>query len=294
VKIEQVKKLSPLERFLYWISERHAIALRRKAGQSKPWTDDEILQSVFFTHPYREMDKTTVWFRENVRDLLRYSPEVFFATVCFRWFNLISTGEVLIRHELLTDWNEQYAVEVLEKLREEGKQIFTGAFMINSPPREPKLEAICRRINNVWEHREHITTRWDANEGCMEAMHDTLTTFDGMGGFMAYEVVCDLRYTYLLENAPDTCTWCNVGPGARRGLYRVKGVDYPKGDNSSAPKPLPNEMEEMRNLLTVTRLALPNLPAMEMREIEMSLCEVDKYERILWGDGRVKRIYQGV
>jgi hypothetical protein len=51
MKIERVAKLSPESRFLYWIKERHAIYLRREAGEEKPWTDDEMLQRYFFTNP---------------------------------------------------------------------------------------------------------------------------------------------------------------------------------------------------------------------------------------------------
>jgi hypothetical protein len=31
----------------------------------------------------------------------------------------------------------------------------------------------------------------------------------------------------------------------------------------------------------------------EMREVEHNLCEWDKAERLLWGDGRSKRRYNG-
>ena len=55
--------------------------LRPEAGLPAPWTDDRILRDYYFTNVYRELDKTTVWFRENVRDPLRDDPRVIFATV---------------------------------------------------------------------------------------------------------------------------------------------------------------------------------------------------------------------
>jgi len=309
MKTADVKKLSPLERFLYWIRERHQVYLRRRAGKPKPWTDDEVLQKFFFTNPYRENDKVTQWFRTHIREPLRDDPRVLFATVAFRWFNLPATADVLMgtkdgvrdgfRTNLLVEWDPKEA-----RLRLEGRSpIFTGAYMINSPAGEPKLTAILRRITNVWEARkellqnvepEHPTIN-DPGASCsMEAVHRRLTAFDGLGGFMAYEIVCDLRYTYLLENAPDKLTWCNPGPGCARGLLRIAGEDFPKGNNATSP-PLPKDwLERMKTLLQVVRQRLPKMPPFEMREIEHSLCEYDKYERALAEDGKMKRRYAGV
>lgn len=302
MNIEDVKKLPPLERFLYWITERHRIYLKRKAGDPAPWTDDEILRTYYFTNPYRENDRTTVWFRENVRDPLRDDPRVLFATVAFRWFNLIETGKLLWEYgdtvdgccDLLTHWNPKLVLSLLSLRRSRGEQVFTGAYMINSPGGRGKLEAIVERITNVWEEREHLTARWDSAEGSMEGMRDTLMTFPGLGGFMAYEIVCDLRYTYLLEQATDKLTWCNPGPGCARGLHRIEGKEWAsKGNNATSP-PLPaNWLETMKDLLTLCRRRPLLRPAFEMREVEHSLCEWDKYERALWGDGRLKRRYKG-
>lgn len=287
MKIADVAQLSPLDRFLYWIRERHQVYLRRRAGKPKPWTDDEILQRFFFTNPYRENDKVTQWLRDKIREPLRDDPRVMFATVCFRWFNLPSTAEALMRgRNLLLSWDAADAFQRLDTIRKAKGQVFTGAYMINSPGGEPKLEAILRRISNVWGYRLVGKS--------LESAHRELTQFDGMGGFMAYEVVCDLRYTYLLEHAPDKLTWCNPGPGCIRGLYRIAGEEIKNKSNATAP-PLPRDWRKrMTDLLAITQQRLLAMPRFEMREIEHSLCEFDKYSRALAGDGKMKRTFQGV
>jgi hypothetical protein len=299
MKIEEVKKLAPLERYLYFIKERHSIYLKKKAGYPKPWTDDEILQTYYFTNVYRELDKTTVWFRENFRDPWRDRPAVILGTTIFRWFNLIETGKVLLENKLLWQWDSKRAVSILGKLRDDGVQIFTGAFMINSPGGERKLEAICRRIDNVWRDRGQLVSyftdkrNWKEENLSMEEAHKALVKYEGLGGFMAYEIVCDLRYTTLLENAPDKLIWSNPGPGAIRGLYRVLERPFEKGNNASAP-PRPKDWDEqMSKLLKIVQERFPDMPPFEMREIEMVNCEHDKAERLLWGDGRAKRKYNG-
>jgi hypothetical protein len=288
--VELVKKLSPLERFIYFTRERYNIYLRRKAGKPAPWTDDVILRDNFFTNVYRELDKTTVWFRENVRDILRRDPMVVLATITFRWFNYIPTGEILLKHRLLTDWDRGQALRVLGRIRDNGGQIFTGAFMINSPPKERKLEAIVRRVSQVWDDKDSLLKRC-LSWGSMQRAHADLMRYEGLGGFMAYEVVCDLRYTDILENAPDKCTWCNPGPGAVRGLYRILDRDFPKGNNASSP-PVPKDwLLKTQELLEILRRRLRM--RLEMREVEMTCCEYDKYIRILLSDGRSKRRYTG-
>lgn len=311
MKVEDVGKLPPKERFLYWMRERHQIYLRRRAGKPRPWTDDEIMQTTFFTCPYRELDKTTQWFREHVRDPLRDSPDVLMATIIFRWFNWTPTAVTLMDAprlgavpvggrsgaNLLLEWDHDDALRRLTAVRAAGGQIFTGAYMINSPGGEPKLEAICRRIHQVWVHRDWLLD--EVVRGAFErrtGLRDVwgiLTQFDGIGGFMAYEVVCDLRYTRLLEHARDVSLWCNPGPGAVRGLLRVLDRPFPKGDNSTSP-PVPEDWtEQTQGLLSLARARLRGMPRVEMREIEMSLCELDKYERVRLGDGKAKRKFNG-
>lgn len=294
VLIEEVAKLSPIERFLYWIRERHQIYLKKKAGLPKPWTDDKVLQDWFFTSPYRENDKTTVWFRENVRGKLRDDPDVLMATVIFRWFNLISTGETLLANDLFVNWDLERALEILGEVRANGGQLFTGAYMMNSPGGIGKLEAISQRIENVWKERDSVANEIFHSQ-TLEGAHEVLTQFEGLGGFMAYEIVCDLRYTYLLENATDKMTWCNPGPGCIRGLYRLNEweIENKKAGHGYAP-PRPDDwLEQMQDLLKITQKRLYKMPPFEMREIEHSLCETDKYTRALLKDGHMKRRYRG-
>lgn len=289
--VELVAELPPLNRFLYWMRERHRIYLRRQAGLPAPWTDDVVLQNWFFTNPYRENDKVTAWFRATVRDILQDHPSVFFATICFRWFNWIPTGMFLREHSLLTNWHTGRAVTALTKWKSNGHQVFTGAFNIsNSGSTKPKINRVCEDyIEPAWNHRLEFTGAWDDGV-TMEGMHGALMELPGMrgSGFMAYEVVCDLRWTYLLRNAPDVLTWCNPGPGAKRGLNRILGRPI-----DTTIKREEWDRESIRLLHQATERFWKMMPPLEMREIEHSLCEFDKYERARLGDGHMKRRYAG-
>lgn len=288
MNIKKVAKLSPEDRFFYWIEERHKIHKRRIGGGTKPWTDDEVLRSFFFTNPYRENDKTTVWFRENIRDPLKNKPSVVFATICFRWFNLIATGEVLLENDLLENWTSSKTKKVLR-----GRQpMFTGAFMIPAVPGSKKLDHVCNCLKPIWKDRLELAKDMQ-NSKSMQESHKMLLEYPYLGGFMAYEIITDLRYTKILRNAKDKMIWCNPGPGCARGLWRLKGRDMSETKASQGCKPPENYLEQMKKLLKKANTRLSHLPPFEMREIEHICCEVDKYERALFGQGRMKRKYDG-
>jgi hypothetical protein len=106
---------------------------------------------------------------------------------------------------------------------------------------------------------------------------------------MTYEVVTDLRHTRYLRAAPDVNTWANAGPGAFRGLNRVFGRPLKQAQNPQAA------CQEMADLLTMSKHYWPKptiwWPKLEMRDIEHSLCEFDKYERVRNGEGRPRSMY---
>jgi hypothetical protein len=297
VLTKDVAELKPLDQFVYWCVERNLIYKRKTAGAEPPWTDDEILQSYFFCNPYRENDKVTQWFRTNVRDPLKDKPEVVFATICFRWFNWIPTGEVLLgelhhpEQNLLIHWDLEDAIDRLETMKEAGEKVFTGAFNIsNSGSTKPKINRVCEDyIQPVWEDLVTIKRKLLTYTGMtMQRSHEILMEYPGLrgSGFMAYEIVCDLRYTHVLCNAPDKLTWSNPGPGAKRGINRLLGRPL--------EAPVKDWPEQSQRLLKQVNERLPrSMPRFEMREIEHSLCEYDKFCRALNGDGHMKRRYDG-
>lgn len=290
MNIEHVKTMTPLQRFLYWVTERHNIYLKRLAGRPKPWTDDVILQTEFFTNPFREFDKTTVWLRENVRLPLTNRPEVLMATVIFRWFNLISTGELLLKHDLFVKWDSKKATEILLDYWDDGNNpVFTNAYIIKAGngPRGCKIPNVCKAIGAVWEEQDRLVTLCLESRS-MQTVWKALKKFYGIGGFNGYELVCDFRWTYLLKDATDKDTWCNVGPGAKRGMNWIleKDLDIliPSDVWCTKTKELLDKLKGLK---------LKNAPVPEMREVEHSLCEYDKYSRVLFGTGRSKRSYDG-
>ena len=272
--------------FFSWVVERTHIQQRKDRGDPWPWTKDSILQEYKFTNAFREKDRTTIWFREKIRDRLRYKPEVYMATVIFRWFNLIETGETLLKHNLHIEWDPQKAYDVITP---QNKWI-TGAYMIKSPTSMNKVRGVCQTITTVWNDRERFLKKcpWDS----LQKMNLWLEGYPFLGPFLAYELATDLRHTYIGACAKDINKWANAGPGAMRGLNRIYGRNL---DYTSKRHDWCEEMRDLLNYSVYPGVMRDLKEVMELRDIEHSLCEFDKYERVRLGQGapRSKYTYKG-
>lgn len=272
------------EPLLAWMNAREEIRKKKESGDPWPWTTDPIFQQYSFTNVHREDDKTTVWFRENIRDKVAYTPiDAFFATALFRWFNRIETGKVLLNHSLcyFDTWSPSQVEYVL---RETGSPWVTGAYIIKTPDGKDKLDGVIWCVDQFHNRlrEDFLTSRK------LEVYHEWLKRSPFLGDFMAYEIVTDLRHTAVARDCVDIMTWANPGPGAMRGINRLLGHPLKKKLKKRA------YIEIMRRILNDI---IPEWPdeSLEMRDIEHSLCEFDKYERVRLGEGRPrsKYIYPG-
>lgn len=269
---------APKSMFWYWINERHRIYQRRLDGLPRPWTADTILQRYKFTNVFRELDRGTAWLRENFTQPHWNDPLelIAFNLAWYRMFNWTGTGEYL-------GWQETWDPEaVKDKLYRKEGQIFTGAHIIHSEPGQSKIESIVDVCSHVWAIRDAIkNTARDTRR--LEATFKLLTTLRHIGGFMGYEIVTDYRHSRLLLDAIDVRTWANPGPGCIRGLRRLD------------PEMRPSDaLGRMTYLLEESQYNLENhVPPLEMRDIEHSLCEFDKYCRVYFEEGKPRSKFPG-
>jgi len=283
---ETVNRFIPeeLDRYTYWIEERERIRyLKEDLKQDPPWTEDPILKEFKFCQVFREDDRTTRWFRTHMREPLRNSPEVFMATIAFRFFNLIETGRTLLDNNLHIEWDRPKAIEEIKK----NPKWITGAYIVKSPNRMDKVTGVTECVSHLWDDRENIIKQLESFTTLEEAWR-FLMQYPYIGPFVSYEMVTDLRHTYLLENATDICSWGNPGPGAMRGLNRLTGrpLEFCKRSWDWHSEML-DLYDWCSQKLDLSKLNYP----FEMREVEGGLCEFDKYSRILKGQGRTRSVY---
>lgn len=285
--------------FFSFAQERYRILLRRREGKPAPWTMDPVLRTYRFCNVFREDDITTQWFRDNVRNRLSrnyqdtptYANEMrlVMAVISFRWFNRIETGRAMLNASLFEQWDSDVAERVLGDLQ----PLVTGAYMIKSPPGLTKLTGICQCIDRIQDSYYTTINKVHAQSNTMFAHHRALMQFPYLGSFMAYEVVTDLAETWFGDGWSDKMTWAVPGPGAARGLGWVTS-DSPtvfrytnKGDAESM-------LQLMRELLersTNGNMWPSAWPSWDMRTVEHTLCEYDKWRRAHAGQN-LKRRYR--
>jgi hypothetical protein len=286
-------KARQLDLFWYWINERHRIYLAKKANKPWPWTSDKILQSYRFCNVFRQLDIVTEAWGDRYAKMPKrsMSGDILFQCCLFRLFNWPQTYDALHFGLPSGKWNRAKAVKIIDDMKAEGKQIFTGAYIIPSAGRtDPKHWMICETLDKIHADRDEIAA--DIMDGkTMEAACHILRNYHSIGPFIAYEIACDLRHTKVLADAPDVRAWANPGPGAQRGIHRLitgthKWEGGPRPDYQAAMRTL-LEMAKGRLLSHVKKCEWP----FEMREIEHSLCEYDKYMRVKMKQGKPRSRY---
>lgn len=274
-----------------WITERHRIYLKRAAGEPPPWTADPVMLDYSFCNVFRELDKVTAWVREKWRDPYGDSQYLWIAMCLARQINWPATLAEIGFPERGYDADDvQRRLEIRQRrIGRDGKpeKVYTGAYMISAPAGEykgmKKPEYTAQIVvGEPWRQRSGFEAMFaGGRQPTMQEVHTWLKQFRGWGNFMAYEVVTDLRHTRYLRSAPDINTWAVAGPGAIRGLNRLHGRKLTAGLNQD------QACQEMRELLALSRDNLPDfVPTLELREIEHSLCETDKWLRVQQGQGR--------
>lgn len=264
--------------FFAFIKERHAIYERRQAGKPKPWTKDPILQQYRFCNIYRELDVVTIWIRENWREPYMDDPNLWFAMVVAR---LLNRPDAMEESKFPLPWKPARWVERLDARKARGERVFSAAYMIHADRHSSKSKVgyLAERVlQPMWEQRK------TAQFGSLNQFHQWLMQFRDMGSFMAAQVVCDVKYTPLLSDAPDWWTWAAPGPGSLKGMSWVEFGDvntkYNDHDWRNALAELASKVNPM--------IAKAGMPKLHAQDLQNCLCEFSKYKR-----GYGKQNYNG-
>jgi len=272
-----------VEDLAYWINEREHMRIKREETDlPPPWSADPLLATVRYCNVRREDDKVTRWIAKHWRAPLASSPYLTLAMAAARFINWPDTLEEIQTYLLLEgkvpEWLERIRQTI--KIREAaGCKVWSSAYIVSTNGRRMKKEDYI--VDHVLKYLVGMRA-----EMCysLSGAHATLMSINGIGSFMAGQIVADLKNAETpLKTAPDWWAWACPGPGSLRGLAAFYG----------APRVLPGEFLPLLHTCyaAVKPHLYPYVGELHMQDFQNCLCEFSKFIRVRDGDGRARNRY---
>ena len=269
-----------LDVLVFWMIERDKMRAAKEAGKPKPWTADPLLRDYRWCNVRRMDDRVSRWLLECWYDP-RHDPNYqLYDALLARLVNWPdSLAEVLDVREF------EHVRSTLTARAERGEKVFTGAYVIPGVPGKNKVDSIVDLVIAVAGREAEVLK--------CSTMRDTwarLTRFDGLGSFLAGQIVADLAHQGVGMGWPDRATWAPAGPGSTRGINRLLGRPKKRAVPQAEFEELLPELAKILRPRVSELWRDRDLVAMD---IQNCLCEYDKYRRLALGEGRVRARYDG-
>lgn len=270
------------ESFVWFVRERHRIYEKRAAMKPRPWTKDPILATYKFCNVYRELDRVTRWISLHWRGPHIREEHLWFAMVIAR---LVNRPETLAHMPFPGRWNRRAFVSTLHDRKAQGEKAFGGAYIVSTGGKAMnKAEYLAEYVlDPMWRARDVIKPR--AGDSLYQ-FYSRLRAYDGMGSFMAAQVVADMKYVDPLASARDWWTFAASGPGSRRGMHYVMGKT-PRDAKRWKEEEWKAALDELQTLMRPC-LKAAGMPRMHNQDLQNCLCEFSKWSRTKAGTGRPK------
>lgn len=236
--------------------------------------DDPIIANHRFCNVNREHDRVTIWVKEHVRDPLAGHPlkDWLYNVYLSRIFNEPESMKHFM--PILAVNCREHARKRVKAMKAKGVKILRGAYLCTTHGQKGV------EVDDFYfDIAEHILgfDLWDAQR--LSEVARQLQQIDGIGDFMANQVVTDLRYhLYAGDNYEDWETFVLAGPGTRRGLSRY----LYKNDPTKVTKPADFYTDALMVIRDNVRQYLPDHILGYFRDpnnLSNCFCEFDKYCR---------------
>jgi hypothetical protein len=305
-----------LSLFFTAMFERQEVYFKRTIqNKPAPWTDDPYLRDYKFTNVYRELDRSSRWLIENVIVNLPDDPyEQLWQIMCYRLFNNPDTfTRTGISIPSYYTYDAAVFSDQIHDYRMQGNNPFTNAYLINAmnsggAPRhrlycDRNLPAIHAAIPSLL-----TTLRLAEAKGDPDYFIKAICKLPNIAMFIAHEFYQDFCYIPrynasgkpLMQFTQDDYT--NVGPGAGTGIRMI----FPNCRNVAEQR---SKIYVLRDMAKVELRKLGHfkyvywsrekqrhiykpLHNITLHQIEMFLCEFQKYMKMRWGVGKQRSKFE--
>ena len=270
--------MSNAELVARFVQAREDARLDNELGGPRRCTD-KVIQAYRFCNVQREDDKVTRWLKKNWRDPYWQHPNFIPAMILARMVNWPPTLSYI---GFPKEWDDGAIIASIHEKALQGKA-WTGAYVITTCGRTMDKATY---VVGTAAQALGLPTYQPRPENTLDGLWTSLRGHDGLGaGFIAAQVVADVKYTPLLQNAPDWWTWAVPGPGSRRGINRYYNLSLNnKMSDSVWKRHLDNMMYEVAPLV-------PTFARCHAQDWQNIMCEFDKWMRVRKGEGRPRSRY---
>lgn len=269
---------------LHWIRAREAIRKAKEAGKPKPWTDEPVLRDYRWCNVRRMDDRVSVELSQSWYASGGDCQTQLVACALGRLINwpdalLAATNEELFRMAHLPGFGNRLTARV-----KEGHKTFTGAYIVPGVPGKTKIHSVMAVVNHV--SANYLFIYMDTLRGTWTK----LTEIDGLGSFLAGQIVADMAHLTYGKAWPDRKEWAPLGPGSKRGMNRLHGRAK---ETPMSQAQFDTELYELRLWLWENIRDIWIDRDLFACDIQGLCCEFDKYKRLLLSEGSVRAKYSG-
>lgn len=273
--------------FWYWIREREAVRLRKEQGDKHPWSADQIFNIYHFCNVRREDDRTTKEIRKYVVAATNDWSEGPVSEAGLPWIytlaRMFNQPMTVFRALYSIKEGKDWVAELKELRRHWAAANYKGATLFRPAYVVSTCGMSMDKIDYVADVVKHVAKLKVPCVGLQDA-HNVLTSVNGLGSFMAGQVVADLRNDRYLAPLDDKEAkfWSSWGPGSKKGLNLIFGA-------GTSPS---NYQTRMMHLFTLMPEDIKEM-RIHGQDLQNCLCEFSKYIRHLDCLGGRNRYYEG-
>lgn len=305
-----------LRLFFETMYERMLIWKRRFIDQRpRPWTDNKIFRESKFTNVYRELDRNSQWQIKNILlDESLSGINLIWKMMVFRFFNnpetFVKGMQEMGWRNGIPDWkdyDEDEFASFIDRIRQSGENPYTTAYLINSQAAPGKSRDYC------YTHLVIPTLHKNAPQlisvvrkaKTPEDIITYLKTMPAVADFIAHEFYQDFTYIPRYRGIEfmkfDQNDFTNVGPGASIGIRLIYPSLKTVREQKQAIYWLRDLAEEWLTKIGDEKgekmvylnwdmkkgaYYLTNNCNITLHQIEMWLCEFQKYWKMIIGEGK--------
>ena len=305
-----------LRLFFETMYERMLIWKRRFIDQRpRPWTDNKIFRESKFTNVYRELDRNSQWQIKNILlDKSLSGINLIWKMMVFRFFNnpetFVKGMQEMGWQNGIPDWkdyDEDEFASFIDRIRQSGENPYTTAYLINSQAAPGKSRDYCYTNLIIPTLHKNVPQLISVVRRAKtpEDIITYLKTMPAVADFIAHEFYQDFTYIPRYRGIEfmkfDQNDFTNVGPGASIGIRLIypslktvreqKQAIYWLRDLAEEwlTKIGDEKGEKMVYLNWDTNKGayyLTNNCNITLHQIEMWLCEFQKYWKMIIGEGK--------